>query len=90
MHYFDQTIKNNLEIKDLTLILSNAEEFNEIPVRHNEDIMNENLAKLVPFSVDVRSYDSPNTKTHLLLQAHFSRCPLPIRYLQFKSILEII
>jgi len=51
----------------LIFILSNASEFDEIPVRHNEDNMNENLAKLVPYDVDKRTFDSPNTKTNLLL-----------------------
>jgi activating signal cointegrator complex subunit 3 len=67
VHFFDQNLKNNMEIKDLILILSSAHEFDEIPLRHNEDIMNENLAKLVPFEVDRRTFDSPNTKTNLLL-----------------------
>ena len=41
--------------------------------------MNEGLAKLVPFEVDPKTFDSPHTKTHLLIQAHLTRCPLPIR-----------
>lgn len=29
------------------------------------------------YSIDNYSYDSPNTKAFLLLQAHFARLPLP-------------
>ena len=60
-----------MEIKDLIHILSMAKEFDEIPLRHNEDLMNESLSKLCPFEVDKRTFDSPNTKTNLLIQAHF-------------------
>ena len=48
-------------------------------MRHNEDSMNRSLAELLPLPVSPPdSYDSPHTKTHLLLQAHFSHAPLPI------------
>lgn len=55
----------------------NAHEFSELPVRHNEDQVNSELAVKLPLPVDPHTYDSSNTKTHLLLQAHFSRVPLP-------------
>ncbi len=35
------------------------------------------LAKFCKIKVDSSTYDSPHTKTHLLLQAHFSRLTLP-------------
>ena len=41
--------------------------------------MNEGLAKLIKFKPDPKTYDSPHTKTYLLLQAHLERTPLPIR-----------
>ena len=41
-------------------------------------ILSRELAESVPIKVDQYTYDSPHTKTHLLLQAHFSRLPLPI------------
>jgi activating signal cointegrator complex subunit 3 len=46
-------------------------------VRHNEDQINGDLAKLLPLPVDPHTYDSSNTKANLLLQAHFGRIPLP-------------
>jgi activating signal cointegrator complex subunit 3 len=64
-------------IPDLLLALAHAHEFAELPVRHNEDHINSELATKLPIAVDPHSYDNSNTKTHLLLQAHFSRIPLP-------------
>ena len=36
------------------------------------------MAENVPIAVNKYTYDSPHTKAHLLLQAHFSRTALPI------------
>ncbi len=36
------------------------------------------LAQQLPIPIDPQTCDSPHTKTHLLLQAHFSRASLPI------------
>ena len=42
------------------------------------------------YPVEGLSYDSSNTKTFLLLQAHFSRLPLPCAdyYTDLKSVLD--
>lgn len=64
-------------MQQFVVISQNAHEFSELPVRHNEDQVNSELAAMLPLSVDPHTYDSSNTKTHLLLQAHFSRVPLP-------------
>lgn len=54
-----------------------AEEYAELPVRHNEDQLNSQLAQQLPLQVNPHSFDSAHTKTHLLLQAHFSHAQLP-------------
>ena len=47
-------------------------------MRHNEDGLNRDLSTHLPLAVvPPESFDSPHTKTHLLLQAHFSRAQLP-------------
>nr|XP_023662018.1 activating signal cointegrator 1 complex subunit 3 [Paramormyrops kingsleyae]XP_023662019.1 activating signal cointegrator 1 complex subunit 3 [Paramormyrops kingsleyae]XP_023662021.1 activating signal cointegrator 1 complex subunit 3 [Paramormyrops kingsleyae] len=74
---FKETLKAESSMQDLLLILTNAEEYAELPVRHNEDQLNSELAQRLPLEVNPHSYDSPHTKTHLLLQAHFSRSSLP-------------
>jgi activating signal cointegrator complex subunit 3 len=75
---FEMTLKAGLPINNLIEILSDAFEFSQIPVRHNEEDLNEALAKLCPFEVDHLHLDSPHIKTNLLIQAHCSRLPLPI------------
>lgn len=54
-------------------ILCDANEFAELPVRHNEDELNAELAKDCPLAVPQSAMDSPHTKALLLLQAHFSQ-----------------
>jgi activating signal cointegrator complex subunit 3 len=71
-------IKENTGIADLIDVLSKAEEFAGLPVRHNEEVLNEALSHLVPLKVNKHNLESPHVKANLLLQAHFDRCPLPI------------
>lgn len=74
---FKERLKPELLVQDLLAVLSEAEEYAELPVRHNEDQLNSELAQRLPVPVNPHSYDSAHTKTHLLLQAHFSRAALP-------------
>ncbi|XP_073703976.1 activating signal cointegrator 1 complex subunit 3 [Garra rufa] len=74
---FKERLKPELPIQELLAILSEAEEYAELPVRHNEDQLNSELAQRLPLQVNPHSYDSAHTKTHLLMQAHFSRAQLP-------------
>eukprot|EP00743_Colponemidia_sp_Colp-15_P009223 GILK01010071.1.p1 GENE.GILK01010071.1~~GILK01010071.1.p1 ORF type:complete len:1391 (-),score=337.99 GILK01010071.1:97-4269(-) len=75
---FSDRIRPELSWNDLLCIISGAAEFDELPVRHNEDQINAELATMVPLSVDMRTVDDPHTKAHLLFQAHFHRISLPI------------
>lgn len=61
----------------LCICPQDAEEYAELPVRHNEDQLNSQLAQQLPLQVNPHSYDSAHTKTHLLLQAYFSHAQLP-------------
>ncbi|NXL77668.1 ASCC3 protein, partial [Leptocoma aspasia] len=74
---FKDQLKPESSIEELLLILTNADEYTDLPVRHNEDQMNSELAKHLPIEVNPHSFDSSHTKTHLLLQAHFSHAMLP-------------
>ncbi len=40
----------------------------ELPVRHNEDKLNAELARDVPWPVDARNIDDPHVKANLLPQ----------------------
>lgn len=77
MTLFRERLTPDLTLEELLTVLSDVHEYEEMPVRHNEDILNGELAKSCPLSVDSFTLDSPHTKTLLLLQAHFSRLELP-------------
>lgn len=49
-------------------VLCSAREYDELPVRHNEDKLNTTLCGLVRFPPDTRTADDPHTKANLLLQ----------------------
>uniref|UniRef100_A0A8C6SMC7 Activating signal cointegrator 1 complex subunit 3 n=1 Tax=Neogobius melanostomus TaxID=47308 RepID=A0A8C6SMC7_9GOBI len=74
---FKERLRAELPIEELLSVLTDAEEYAELPVRHNEDQLNSGLAQQLPLQVNPHSFDSAHTKTHLLLQAHFSHAPLP-------------
>jgi len=87
---FHREINENSTLRELLTILCDATEYDDLPVRHNEDKLNGELAEKVKWEVDTRVLDSPHTKTCLLLQAHFSHLELPIAdyYTDLKSALD--
>ncbi|KAL6244363.1 putative steryl acetyl hydrolase mug81 [Rhinocladiella similis] len=63
--------------------VSAATEFDDLPVRHNEDLINAELAKNLPLGVEGGVLDGlpmwdPHVKSFLLIQAFMSRIELPI------------
>ena len=75
---FSEQIKEDSSVEDLLNTLCSTAEYDELPVRHNEELLNEDLAGEVRLEVDEFTYDDPHTKAQLLLQAHFSHLPLPV------------
>lgn len=73
---------------ELLKLISSVSEFAELPVRHNEELLNASLAEHVTHSVD--DFTSPHSKANLLLQARMERVKLPISdYLtDTKSVLD--
>ncbi|KAF2761199.1 Sec63-domain-containing protein [Pseudovirgaria hyperparasitica] len=66
--------------EDVLKLMSMATEYDELPVRHNEDLINAELSKNLPLkadNMDLPMWD-PHVKAFLLLQAYFSRIDLPI------------
>lgn len=77
---FLKNAKDDATFEDVLAWMSCATEYDELPVRHNEDLINIELTKnlpLDPSKLDLPMWD-PHVKAHLLLQAHFSRVELPI------------
>merc|ERR1711871_693627 len=72
-----QQAGEDIEESIVCRLLSDAQEFHELPVRHNEEILNEDLAELCKWPSDM--FDSPHTKAFLLLQARLQHIPLPIQ-----------
>ncbi|TDZ25688.1 putative helicase mug81 [Colletotrichum orbiculare MAFF 240422] len=65
---------------DVLSWMSRATEYDELPVRHNEDLINDELSRNLVFpgsSFGLPMWD-PHVKAFLLLQAHMSRISLPI------------
>lgn len=60
--------------------MSSAIEYDELPVRHNEDLINIELSNNLPFPGDMFHLPmwDPHVKAFLLLQAHMARIELPI------------
>lgn len=77
MRHFADNLRPEYEFGDLLRVLSDAYEFDQHPVRHNEDKYNEQLNNDCRIKVDKLAMDSPHAKTFLLLQAHLSHLPLP-------------
>ncbi|XP_017877585.1 activating signal cointegrator 1 complex subunit 3 [Ceratina calcarata] len=90
MSIFEQSMNESLTLEQCLRILCNSHEYDELPVRHDEEFLNEELSKMCLYKVEDYSYSSPHTKTFLLLQAHFSRLPMPcVDYLtDLKSVLD--
>ncbi|GIL81339.1 hypothetical protein Vretifemale_10405, partial [Volvox reticuliferus] len=90
MKQLGSTMGAGMAVQELLLALCSVSEFDELPVRHNEDKINAAMSRGVRFPPDSRTADDPHTKANLLLQAHLSRLPPPIAdYLtDTKSVLD--
>lgn len=75
---FGSNLGPDISLEVALHILSGASEYDELPVRHNEDKHNEELSERVPLAVDINKFDDPHVKANLLFQAHFSRLHLSI------------
>ncbi|KAL8706297.1 MAG: hypothetical protein Q9201_000616 [Fulgogasparrea decipioides] len=72
--------KRDAKFEDVLACMCGATEFDELPVRHNEDLINAELSNNLPLRADALALPmwDPHVKAFLLLQAHFSRVDLPI------------
>ncbi|CAO2818508.1 unnamed protein product [Amaranthus hypochondriacus] len=87
---FGSNLGPNLSLEVLLHILSAASEYDELPVRHNEENYNATMTEKVPYKVDNNRLDDPHIKTNLLFQAHFSQLEMPISdyVTDLKSVLD--
>ena len=72
--------KKDARFEDVLAWMCLATEFDDLPVRHNEDIINAELSRNLPLSAEnlgLPMWD-PHVKAFLLLEAYMSRVDLPI------------
>ncbi|KAF5178468.1 Dexh-box atp-dependent rna helicase dexh14 [Thalictrum thalictroides] len=87
---FGSNIGSDTSLEVFLHILSAASEYDELPVRHNEETHNEAISGKLPLPVDKHRLDDPHVKANLLLQAHFSQLEMPISdyVTDLKSVLD--
>lgn len=72
--------KKDARFEDVLSWMCLATEFDDLPVRHNEDIINAELSRNLPLNAEnlgLPMWD-PHVKAFLLLEAYMSRVDLPI------------
>ncbi|OLL22002.1 putative helicase mug81 [Neolecta irregularis DAH-3] len=76
------TLKPEMNVQECLSLLCRATEFDEIPVRHNEDLVNAEFSKNVRFPPDelvsLSGFGDPHVKAYLLCQSHLDQLNLPI------------
>lgn len=72
--------KKKPKFEDVLTWMCCATEYDELPVRHNEDLINAELSKNLPFKGETLGLPmgDPHVKAFLLIQAFMSRIELPI------------
>ncbi|KAL3084609.1 hypothetical protein niasHT_035608 [Heterodera trifolii] len=89
VRHFKMHIHSAMSVEDLLQCLADCPEYEEIPVRHNEDQINSEIQSFLPIRLSTSDWGSPHVKAHLLYQAHFSRMQLPVDYItDQRSIIE--
>ncbi|CAF0999985.1 unnamed protein product [Rotaria sordida] len=74
---FNKSLTSKIKFHTLLDIISNAAEYEDIPIRRNEENILKQLSTHLPNKLnnDVK-FNDPHVKTNLLLQAHLSRIQL--------------
>lgn len=78
MKIFSSTLQGDMNQCDVIRALCNAAEYEELPVRHNEDNLNAEMLPLLRFPPPTHLVDKPSCKAEILLQAHLGRTSLPV------------
>ncbi|KAI8370380.1 Sec63 Brl domain-containing protein [Radiomyces spectabilis] len=79
VRHMRQSIQKDSGMDDILAILGDVPEYDELPARCNEDLLNQEIEKHIPFKVEGgRNFISPHVKAYVLVQAHIGRLELPI------------
>lgn len=74
---FGSSLTATTRLRGLLEILSNAAEFDNLPIRKGEESILRDLGIHFPLKISNPKWSDPHTKVNILLQAHFSRHRLP-------------
>ncbi|KAJ2348884.1 Pre-mRNA splicing, partial [Coemansia sp. RSA 2671] len=74
---FALSLAPKTKLRGVLDIVSAADEFDALPIRHREGAVLARIAARLPVPLPDGGWASPRVRTHLLLQAHFSRLTLP-------------
>jgi len=81
---FSTALTNKTRMRGLLEVLAAATEFDNVPVRHHEESALRRAAQHLPCPIpaitrdgDAANLKDPHVKTHILLQSHLTRTPLP-------------
>ncbi|OLL21933.1 Pre-mRNA-splicing factor brr2 [Neolecta irregularis DAH-3] len=77
MQTFQLSLTERTKLKGLLEIITSAAEFEDLPIRHHEDIVLKRIYDRIPVKLSQPDFESPHFKAFVLLQAHFSRLALP-------------
>ncbi|CAF5030804.1 unnamed protein product, partial [Rotaria sp. Silwood1] len=73
---FSKSLTSKIKFHTLLDIISNAAEYEDILIRHNEENILQELSTYLPNKLTNVKFNDPHIKTNLLLQAHLSRIQL--------------
>jgi pre-mRNA-splicing helicase BRR2 len=75
---FASSLTAKTKLKGLIEILSAASEFEDLPIRHNEEKTLKKLATHLPQNLESPKYTEAQTKANIMFQTHFSRTTLGV------------
>lgn len=75
---FSLSLQPKTKLRGILEIITAAAEFDDIPIRHHEDIVLGKLFESLPVKVENPDFNDPHLKANLLIQAHFSRMKLSV------------
>ncbi|CAK0786311.1 hypothetical protein CVIRNUC_009524 [Coccomyxa viridis] len=78
MRVLSEGLRDGMTVPEVLDVLCAVAEYDELPVRHNEDKLNMTLSESVRFPISEKDADDPHAKAKLLLQAHMGRLEVPI------------
>ena len=78
MKVFAAGLTPAMTVVDVIRVLCAAKEYDELPVRHNEDVLNAQLIPQLRHPMPIHHADKPSCKAEILIQAHLDRLQLPV------------